>query len=133
MEGILKINLKDVVKKPSVKCSQELSDDYIEIIHKYIKIYHGCWIKYKSKEDDNIKPGGFLIDITEDDVAVLRNIRKDVFNVNLYDNIFYVKYDTPHHKAVKEIIQEKEKLLYNIKAFNIEKQNFIQKRKNLKY
>jgi hypothetical protein len=127
----LKISLKDVIKTHSTKKSATLSDDYIEIICKYLKIYQGTWVKYQNKESEELFSGGYLVDVTDEDIAIIRNIRKEIFEVGIYEHYFFAKQDSPHHSAVKEIIKEKEKLKFDIKAFNLEKQKFIQKRQAL--
>lgn len=126
MDNTIKICLKNV-KKTTTQKSIEIPDDFIEIIPKYLCIYHGCWIKY-SDSDGNGYTGGYLIDI-EKDIVFLRNIRKDVFELVKKDHVFYAKEDTPHHRAVKSIVQEKEKLASQVLKFNMEKQNYLQTRK----
>jgi hypothetical protein len=129
-DGVLKICLKDVIsKKPQGAANKtELPDDFIEIIPKYIDIYHGCWIKYQNKESQETYPGGYLIDVS-DDVVTLRNIRRDVFELPLYENYFYCKMDVPHHKAVKGIIEEKDKFSRRIEEFNMERRKFLETKK----
>lgn len=122
----IKICLKSV-KKTTTQKSIEIPEDFIEIIPKYLSIYHGCWIKY-SYSDGNGYPGGYLIDI-QDDIVFLRNIRRDVFELDKKDYVFYAKQDTPQHKAVRSIVQEKEKLASQVLKFNIQKQNYLQTRK----
>ncbi len=126
----MKISLKNIVSPTKTSKKTTLSEDHIEIIPKYIGIYHGCWIKYSSKEDDSLHQGGFLIDVV-DDIVILRNIRRDIFEIKLYENIFYVKQEVPQHKAVKEIVRQKEQLSFDITAFNIERQKFLKSRKKI--
>lgn len=120
-------NLK--IEKKSNENVSKIPEDYIEIIPKYIEIYQGCWVKYSCKESGLSFPGGYLIEVTHDNVAILRNIRRDVFEKKISENIFYCKCDTPNHKAVKAIIEERDRHSIKVKEFNIEKQNFIEKRK----
>ena len=126
MDNTIKICLKSVKKTPTQK-SVEIPDDFIEVIPKYLSIYHGCWIKY-SDSDGNGFSGGYLIDI-QDDIVFLRNIRRDVFELVKKDYVFYAKEDTPQHKAVRSIVQEKEKIASQVLKFNIEKQNYLQSRR----
>lgn len=130
MEGTLKINLKDVVSqtKKSAANKTEIPDDFLEIIPKYVAIYHGCWIKYTNKDTGLSYPGGYLIEV-EDDIVTLRNIRRDVFELPVYEHIFYCKIDSPQHKAVKAIIEEKDKFSIKVEAFNVERQKFLERRK----
>ena len=110
--------------------TSKIPEDYVEIIPKYLDIYQGCWVKYSCKDSGMSYPGGYLIEITEDNVAIIRNIRRDIFQKNISENVFYCKQDTPNHKAVRAIIEERDRLSIKIKEFNIERQNFIKKRKN---
>jgi len=130
-DGVLKICLKDTTPKrtPGIVNKTELPHDYIEIIPKYISIYHGCWLKYSNKESGSTYPGGYLIDISEDHIVTLRNIRRDIFELPLYENDFYCKNDVPHHKAVKEIIEEKERFSRKLEEFNIERRKFLEMKK----
>lgn len=124
------ISLKEIAK-PSTPKKAVLPEDYIEIIPKYIDIYQGCWIKYMSKETEECYPGGYLIEVTEDKKIILRNIRRDVFELDLKTHIFFCKCDSPNHKAVKCIIEEYDRLSIKIENFNIEKKNFLNGRKQL--
>lgn len=129
MEEKLVINLKGVAKKSSENVTK-IPDDYSEIIPKYIAIYTGCWVKYSNLETGLSYPGGYLID-TEDGIATLRNIRRDIFEKKISEHNFYCKTDTPNHKAVKAIIEEKDRFSLKVEAFNIERQKSLEKRKKL--
>jgi hypothetical protein len=129
MEEKFVINLKGLQKKSSEN-STKIPDDYSEIIPKYISIYTGCWVKYSNVESGLAYPGGYLIHI-EDGVATIRNIRRDIFEKKISEHIFYCKTDTPNHKAVKAIIEEKDRLSLKVEEFNVEKQKFLEKRKKL--
>jgi hypothetical protein len=132
MEETFKICLK----KPSLsntinqKQNVPIPDDYIEIIPKYISIYQGCWLKYSEKETMTSYAGGYFISYENDNV-ILRNIRRDIFELKVDKHYFYCKNDTPHHEAVREIIKEKDKISIRLQQFNIEKQKFIQKQKKI--
>jgi hypothetical protein len=118
------------LEKKIVENASKIPEDYVEIIPKYLEIYQGCWVKYSCKDSGLSYPGGYLIEITEDNVAIIRNIRRDIFERNIAGNIFYCKQDTPNHRAVKAIIEERDRLSIKIKEFNVQKQNFINKRRN---
>lgn len=132
MEETLKIDLKkhslSTINKHKQKQNVEIPDDYIEIIPKYLGIYQGCWLKYIDKGTMISYAGGYFIEYDNDKV-VLRNIRRDIFELKVDDNFFYCKNDVPNHEAVKEIVKEKEKLSIKIHQFNIEKQKFLEKQK----
>jgi hypothetical protein len=128
MEETKKIILTNI-KISSTPKSSFLPPDYIEIISKYIGVYHGCWIRYTSKETMENFPGGFLTEVTEDHTVILRNIKRETFEKNIDDFYFYCKSDVPNHSAVKSIVQEHEKLSIKIAEFNIEKRKFIEKMK----
>ena len=70
-------NLK--IEKKNNENVSKIPEDYIEIIPRYIEIYQGCWVKYTCKETGLSFPGGYLIEVTDDNVAILRNIRRDIF------------------------------------------------------
>lgn len=130
MEETLKIDLK----KPSLlntskpKQNAEIPEDYVEIIPKYITIYQGCWIKYVEKDTMISYAGGYFIEYDENKI-ILRNIRRDVFELDIDSYYFYCKDDSPNNEAVKELVKEKEKLSIKIQQFNIERQKFLKKQK----
>jgi len=126
MSDTIKISLKSV-KKTTKQKAVEIPDDFMEILPKYIEIYHGCWLKY-SDNDGNGYSGGFLIDL-QGDTVYLRNIKRDIFELNKGDYIFYAKEDTPQHKAVRAIVQERERLSSQVLNFNIQKQKYLRSRR----
>jgi hypothetical protein len=132
MEETMKISLKKTSLSNTSKQKQNvpIPDDYIEVIPKYISIYQGCWLKYSDKDTMTSYAGGYFINY-EDNMVILRNIRKDIFELRVDRHYFYCKNDTPHHEAVREIIKEKDKFSIRLQQFNIEKQKFIEKQKKI--
>lgn len=133
MEETFKICLKKhSLSNTIVKQKQNvpIPDDYIEVIPRYISIYQGCWLKYSDKETMMAYAGGYFINY-EDNKVILRNIRRDIFELDIETHYFYCKNDTPQHKAVRELIKEKDKFSIKVQQFNIEKQRFIQHQKKL--
>jgi hypothetical protein len=129
MNDTIKIVLTDIKSKNKEQKPSCIPEEYIEILPKYIKIYQGCWIRYTSKETGENYSGGYLIEVTGDNEAVMRNIKREVYEKKIDDYIFYCKNDVPNHQAVKSIVEERDKLSLKIKEFNIEKQKLNEKMK----
>lgn len=126
---VLTISLRDVDNKPPSKAKNINLDEYMEISSKYIRFFKKCWIKYTDKSSLITYQGGFLIGCTEDEIT-LRNIRQEIFELNMDDYIFYCKEDTDQYQVIKELMIEKQKLEKQIEILNKEKKEFLnQKRK----
>ena len=131
MEDKKVIIIKDIVLEKKPVKSSDIPEGYSEIITKYLSMYFGCWIKYTSKETGLSHSGGYMIDITDDETVILRNIRKDIFELKISEYIFYCKNDTPQNRSVKFMIEERDRFSLKVQAFNIEKQKFLEKYKKL--
>lgn len=124
---ILRISLKDVKVNSKVPKNINL-DEYTEVSKKYIKLLKGCWIKYTDRSSFVTFQGGFLYAFDQETIS-LRNIKQEVFTLNLTDYIFYCKTDNESYQAVKEIILEKEKLMNKIQEFERQKARFFEEKR----
>ena len=121
------ISLKDLPRSNKVPKNINL-DEYIEVSTKYIKLLKNCWIKYTDKNSLVTFQGGFLINFTIDTIT-LRNIKQEIFELTLFDYIFYCKKENEQYQAVKELIIEKQKLSMQIEEFNKQKREFLEQKK----
>ena len=128
----MKIDLRDLTipkTSSSVKSPVQIPQDYVEIFPSYIKIFKGQWLKYTVIQTQESFPGGFLIDIDENDTVILRNIKQVITQLPVQDCVWYCKKDLEIYKAVQELILNIQKFENEKRQFNAERNKFIQEKK----
>lgn len=127
MEETIKVQLSGV-KISDTATKKVTLDGYVEIDTKHLSFFKNTWIKYTDKGNSISYSGGNLQNI-DHCIVVLKNIKGDVFELEIGDYIFYCKESTEQYKALKEIIIEREKLEMERNAFMKQKRNFFLKYK----
>lgn len=113
---VININLQNIERKKKKTLNYKDLEGFTEVKSKYIKHFHGSWLKFLNKKTNQIYQGGFLDKIIHN-VIYLRCPSKENLTVSLYENTFYIKVINENYISLLELLKEHEKQIYeeNIK------------------
>lgn len=115
--------------KNSNPCKILKLEGYINIEVECLKYFYGCWLKFINKKTKEQNPGGFLMSI-KDSTVYIRTVRSpEHYEVNLDEQLWFVKNDTPQYHSMQEFILDKQEIKHEKQKFKKEKEKLYNNKK----
>ena len=109
-KDFININFENTKKKKKTLDYKDL-EGFTEIKSKYVKHFHGAWLKFLNKKTNQIHQGGFL-DKISNGIVYLRCPSKENVTIYLNENVFYIKNINENYISLLELLKEQDKRLY---------------------